>query len=673
MPVATSPPLSSSPALPTLKRPQGILRGSSVESSHKKRPSSSLQDSQDTSSSKRQKVQFVSRPSVHVLRHEEIDKSVALVTAEVRNALTKHNEGEASSEYEELNQLFTAAEDDEDAPSTAYLAKCLVGLASNSNLLKRNSAGLVHSVLRMKWLHRDDDFYSKFQKFLTQLVGSQSGFVRAVLTMLVENFAHLSTSSSGVHRTAGLTRKALQDRVHSCIKFVIFMVPAASTTLCDVLSTTFPFITDTKRSHVEYVQNLLRLADSMPELRSFILDLVLERLVAIDVQVQIDIQDLEEDIGDVLIQNRQVRSSQLDDSTDASSSESSDDELDDPEAARIKSLRLLVAKMDAMLDLLFTSLHPLTKSHSDTSQQTFNHLLAHLQNTLLRTPSSRHTQFLLFTAAQTQTHYTQQYLDTALSILCDTTRPAILRVSAAAYAASFTARAKTLEPSTVLYVFHALARFTHAYRKQHESTARGPNLRLHAPYYAAVQACLYVFCFRWRDLLADADDLDEQDTDEDLLDAAARGELTFEPGVKDAFSATFTGKLNPLKVCAPSIVEEFASVAYALGFMYIYQILEANKRVRLLQPAGQGAAGGMRDTALTALSGERWHQLEGVFPFDPYALPVSRSWVGECYKEYEGCPGVQATAGQEEMSDGEDEVEDSEEGDEDSVATPEDD
>ena len=683
MPVAIST-LSSPPALRTPKQPQGILRQSSTESSHKKRSSASrTSSSQDSLPQKRQKVQFVSKPQIRVLRDDENEKSVALVTNEIRHALIAHNEGEASADFQELQQCFAVSEDDEDAPSGAHLGKCLTGLASNSNLLTRKSATLVHTVLHMKWLHRDDDFFGKFQKFLTQLVGSQSGYTGAVLKMLIENFAHLSTSSSGVRKTPGMTRQILQDRIHSCVKYVIFMVPSASSMLCNLLSNMFPFVTDTKRAHVEYVQNLLRLATSMPELRSSIFDLVLNRLVNIDVQVQIDFQDLEEDISDdVLLQNRQLEhSSQTQDldSTEASSLSSSEDDLDDPEAVHIKALRLLVAKMDSMLDQLFAYLNPLlTKSPPEISQQAFNHLLAHLRNSLLRTPTSRHIQFLLFTAAEAEPQYTQQYLDTTLSILTDATRPAVLRVSAAAYTASFTARAHSLPPSTVSYVFHTLAGFLQIYRKQHESTARGPDLRRHAPYYAAVQACLYIFCFRWRDLLADAEELEADETDEDLVDAAQRGELTWEADIKDSLHTAFTGRLNPLKVCAPEIVEEFAGVAHALHFTYIEHIIEANKRVRLLQQVGASSAGGMRETSLTSLSAERYQQLEAYFPFDPYHLPVSKRWVEGTYDEYRGRPDGHLTAAgaQEEVSEiveQEDEDAEEEELDDESIGTPEDD
>lgn len=677
MPVATARFHTPSPTpLPQSKRPQGILRGTSSESYHKKRPSSSVNgNNQDITAPKRPKVQFTPRPIVHIVRDEDDEKSITLVTAEVRQALMKHNDGESSQDYEELQQLFDTPEDDEDAPSNKYLGKCLIGLASSSHLTKRNSASLVHSVLGMKWLHRDDDFVCKFQKFLGHLVSSQGGFVGSVLKKLVENFAHLSTSSSGTHRTPGLTRQALQDRVHACIRHVLFTVPSGSNVLCNILTSTFPYITETRRAHVEYVQNLLRLSTSNPELRSHILDLTLDRLVAIDVQVQIDIADLEEDVGDVLVDpNKHPASSQTyfgdDASSSCSPSSSSDSEDEDSHAAQMKSIAQLVAKMDAILDHIFTYLHPLlTKSTPVTSQQTFDHLLAHLRNTLLRTPSSRHTQFLVFWAAQIQPAYTQQFLDATLNILTDPARPSIFRVAAATYISAFTARANTLTSDTILYVFDGLLTFLNQYRKLYETSTSRPDLRKHAHYYAAVQACLYAFCFRWRDLLHD---LDPEDTTDDLLDAAARQELKWDPRIKDALTSSFMGRLNPLKVCTPEIVSEFADAAYRLGFCYAYAIIESNKRVRLLQQTNDG-----RETSLSGLHSERLQQLEGWFPFDPYHLPRSRRWIDGIYFQYATVAEMNQVGGEE----GDDEVSDEDmtnvkeesEGEDDDVGTPDDD
>jgi RNA polymerase I-specific transcription initiation factor RRN3 len=101
------------------------------------------------------------------------------------------------------------------------------------------------------------------------------------------------------------------------------------------------------------------------------------------------------------------------------------------------------------------------------------------------------------------------------------------------------------------------------------------------------------------------------------------------------------GKLNPLKVCAPVIVEEFAKLAHRLNFMYIFPLVENNKRVRLTQFLSSTYATGdaLRDAGYEG-QGESFHQLDPYFPFDPYQLPISKRWLAGDYVHWKSVPGL---------------------------------
>ena len=88
-------------------------------------------------------------------------------------------------------------------------------------------------------------------------------------------------------------------------------------------------------------------------------------------------------------------------------------------------------------------------------------------------------------------------------------------------------------------------------------------------------------------------------------------------------------------------MEQFALLAHRLRFMYVYTILEANKRVRLsLFIAGAYSNGGaLRDSGLD-LSDESWQQLDSYFPFDPYQLPASKHWVDSDYLHWRTISGL---------------------------------
>ena len=73
-----------------------------------------------------------------------------------------------------------------------------------------------------------------------------------------------------------------------------------------------------------------------------------------------------------------------------------------------------------------------------------------------------------------------------------------------------------------------------------------------------------------------------------------------------------------VQVCAAPVVEQFAHVSRASGFLYIYPLL-AQARLHPLPTATR-----------EKLLGE----LGTFFPFDPYRLPRSARWVEEGYREW---------------------------------------
>ena len=466
----------------------------------------------------------------------------------------------------------------------------------------------------------------------------------------------------------------MQDRIHATLKYVLQLIPSASGALSNIIVDNFPFLTDTgrraKRSFVEYVRNLLRVTEYAPELKSEILDLLMERHMKIDVQAQADADDLEDDIEDLLLQDAPLSGADPlhrngdedatedgDDNSDVDSELGDDEDLDDDEQ-RENYLKLSIEKLDAGLDIVFKYYEPyFSKDNIADSQRIFDQLLSQFRKTVLPTYRSRHTQFILFHFAQTSSELATSFIDALDKVLKDKTRSPVLRISAAAYMASFIARGARVSTENVLYTFDTLAAYIDTLRKAAEPTCRGPDLRRYSTYYAAIQALVYIFCFRWRDLLNDPEDCADE-TDEELLDGR---ELIWASGVKESFSQNFMSKLNPLKICAPEIVEEFARIAHHLQFLYVFQIIEANKRVRLSQQVNASSAA--RETSLTGLTGERWHQLEAYFPFDPYRLPLSKKWMEGEYNEWKGVPEPCPSGGQQDRdsSDGEDEEEASDE------------
>ena len=425
------------------------------------------------------------------------------------------------------------------------------------------------------------------------------------------------------------------------MQYLLQLIPSAGRILSSTMTTAFPHPTGSRRSHVVYVQNLLKLVEYYPELRGEVLALITERLIKIDVQVQVDLEDLADDVGEGLVdQIPPARPDLIDDIEESDMSddeEDSDEDEEEEEAQRAKDITKNVEKMDAILDILFSHYEQSFTSPSVEEQVgSLNILLSQFVTTILPTHRSRHTQFLLFHFAQQSPEYIDILVGTCVQMAFDKGQPAIVRQASAAYLASFVARGMHVPSNIVRDVFDYIGSELRRLRREYEPSCRGPDMRRYSSFYVLVQALLYIFCFRWRDLETSPDE-DFEDND---LNTPYGQEHQWISGVKENLSLNVFSKLNPLKVCSTAIVTEFARIANHLSIVYVYHLLETNKRVRVLQSAGNGYGQPNRETALSARRDESSQHLDAYFPFDPYHLPKSKRWIEGDYREWSGIPGL---------------------------------
>ena len=441
-------------------------------------------------------------------------------------------------------------------------------------------------------------------------------------------------------------KSQIHARSHIALRYLLELVPSASSALLGILSANFPHSSHSRRAHVDFVKNLLKIIQYVPELKAEILALITERLVKIDVQVQVDMDDLEEGVEDKLLQGeRNSQGTHLgdadDDSASCDSSTSSIVSMDE-ETRRLKDLKSNVRKMDAILEELFQFYCPLFETPSSKeTDRAFDMLLNHFTNIILPTYRSRHSQFLLFHFAQTSENLIDKFAGMCVYIASDQARPTLLKQSAAAYLASFVARGTHVSAQIVQDVFTLLGAHLDRIRADHESSCQGPNLRRFGTFYSLAQALLYIFCFRWRDLTTYSDG----PVEEDEPVALENEEMQWTPGIKEILSRAIYSKFNPLKVCSPSIVNEFASIANHLRFMYVYPLLESNKRLHLYRSAAsscsQIAPGRIgHDINFIKDRDDSPQQLDAYFPFDPYNLPISKKWLEGDYVDWQGVPGL---------------------------------
>ena len=611
------------------------------------------EDGLDTPSSpsKRVKVTFDSDVEVRVMNDWE--KAPQLVQEEVRRAFTKRALGD-DSEYEKLKSVYIK-KTDEDGLGPKTMRKYMTALLGNISALNKANSDLVLTILSSEWLGRQDDYVTLYLRFLANLGSTHGMYLGDIMRMLIENLSASPPSNGRLPNLPPVTRSTIYARTHRAIQYLLQLIPAATRLLSSSLVSAFPHETDSRRSHVIYVQNLLKLVTYAPQFRAEILSLITERLVKIDVQVQVDLEDLAEDVGEGLVERiPTMRSDLMNDDEDSESSDNEselDDEEIDTDSQRTRYITRNVEKMDALLDILFANYnHVFTKGSEVDREGTVNILLSQFVTTVLPTQRSRHTQFLLFHFTQQSPTYIDTFVGTCVQMTFDKTQPAIIRQASAAYLASFVARGMHVPSNVVRDVFDYLRSELDRLRRQDEPDCRGPDMKRYSSFYVLVQALLYIFCFRWRDLQSSSED----DLEDDGLTPVYGHEHQWKYGVKEALSLNIFSKLNPLKVCSPAIVQEFAGIAHHLGVIYVYHLLETNKRVRLLHSSGQAYGGVNRQTALSARRDGSNQHLDEYFPFDPYHLPKSKQWIDGDYREWAGIPGLNDGQGSDSSSDEED-------------------
>ena len=662
--VSLASPAGAMPPPPTLiQRPKlGLKRDSSYISTD--------DEAGLSSSTKKLKVAFSPKVNVRIM-DDWSDKSFDLVKEEVRQGIDRHTASEEQrddTQYAKLLQLLSQDTFSSEAPSPKLLKKYVLAIDARINSLGE-CAKLAIAVLELSWLGREEAFVGLFTKFLCDLASAHAKFVPAIMERLVSHFAKLPASLGRLPEETPIPRARMFARLHLVIKTLLRQIPSASNALMRTLRQAFPNDLATTKSYFQYQKRLLRLADETPELKSEILALVVQRLVNMDVQIQQDLEDFEEEAEEKLLQRPRSRDGDTtaDDSDDSDiDSVSESEETMTEEELRLRELRLKVAKMDGTLDLLFEYYAPLVENGSKPeSNDGYQQLLSHF-TTFILPNRCRHSQFLLFHFSQTSPAHTSMFAQRCLNLAFHDSGNSTHRLTACAYLSSFVARGSHISSASVRNIFSSLCQYLEEMRRRYTPNCRGPDRRSFSLYYAVAQAILYIFCFRWRDLVTGASSPDPDSEEFSEEDTLAEGrDLAWVPGIKEIMTQNIYCRLNPLKVCSQAIVGEFAKLGHHLRFLYVFPLLETNKRLRLGQTSSYYGTGGLvdigrRETAWDRKTGEAHHQLEAYFPFDPYHLPRSKRWVAQDYNEWK-LPGGMRQEDENECSDSEDDDESDEE------------
>uniref|UniRef100_A0A2K5MXX1 RRN3 homolog, RNA polymerase I transcription factor n=1 Tax=Cercocebus atys TaxID=9531 RepID=A0A2K5MXX1_CERAT len=465
----------------------------------------------------------------------------------VTEVLLKYKKGE-TNDFELLkNQLLDPDIKDD------QIINWLLEFRSSIMYLTKDFEQLISIILRLPWLNRSQTVVEEYLAFLGNLVSAQTVFLRPCLSMIASHF---------------VPRKSL-----------LFAYLPANFDTC----------------HREcYVHNLLRISVYFPTLRHEILELIIEKLLKLDVNAsRQDIEDAEETA---------TQTCGGTDSTEGLFNMDEDEETEHEIKAGPARLDQMVHPVAERLDILMSLVLSYMKDvcyvdgkvDNSKTKDLYRDLINVFDRLLLPTHASCHVQFFMFYLCSFKLGFAEAFLEHLWKKLQDPSNPAIIRQAAGNYIGSFLARAKFIPLITVKSCLDLLVNWLHIYLNNQDSGTKAfCDVALHGPFYSACQAVFYTFVFRHKQLLS--------------------GNL--KEGLRYLQSLNFErivmSQLNPLKVCLPSVVNFFAAITNKYQLVFCYTIIERNNRQML--PVIRSTAGG--DSVQTCTN-----PLDTFFPFDPCVL-----------------------------------------------------
>ncbi|KAM5227512.1 RNA polymerase I-specific transcription initiation factor RRN3 [Ctenodactylus gundi] len=528
----------------------------------------------------------------------------------VTEVLLKYKKGE-TNDFELLKNQLSDPDIKDD-----QIINWLLEFRSSIMYLTKDFEQLISIVLRLPWLNRSQTVVEEYLAFLGNLVSAQTVFLRPCLSMIASHFVpprvivkegDIDVSDSDDEDD---NLPANFDTCHRALQIIARYVPSTPWFLMPILVEKFPFVKKSERTLECYVHNLLRISVYFPTLRREILELIIEKLLKLDVNAsKQDIEDAEETA---------TQACSGTDSTEGLFNMDEDEEAEQETKVGPEQLSQMVhpvaERLDILLSLLLSYIKDVCyvdgKIDNNKTKDLYRDLIAIFDKLLLPTHASCHVQFFMFYLCSFKLGFAEAFLEHLWKKLQDPNNPAIIRQAAGNYIGSFLARAKFVPLITVKSCFDLLVNWLHIYLNNQDSGSKAfCDVALHGPFYSACQAVFYTFVFRHKQLLSG-------NLKEGLMYLQS---LNFERIVMS--------QLNPLKICLPSVVDLFAAITNKYQLVFCYTIIERNNRQML--PVVRNTATG--DSVQTCTN-----PLDTFFPFDPCVLKRSKKFIDPIYQIWEG-------------------------------------
>ncbi|KAI0230182.1 RNA polymerase I-specific transcription initiation factor RRN3 [Lamellibrachia satsuma] len=556
----------------------------------------------------------------HVLKSDFTNCNVKYIVAQVRQtvmaeglvqvpaALANYRQGSCNEYDKFLSQLS-----DPDIPNST-LVTYLRSLKDCAMLLGKEHEVLVGVMLKLNWSSRGGGVVREYKAFILNLVSSHTFYLRACLRMIITQFRPKLVRAKGEAVAMVTEERRKEDEevfvhLHTLLKAIIHTVPMTPTVLLPLLIEYFPYMLLESYLQECYVKNVLQISYYLLSERCKLLELIVDRMTRLDVRSpRQDIQDAEADSEDEQREEDEMEQDVIFDMDEMDVSSVMGQGVTTVSAPKPMTHKE-ADRLDVMIELVFRYTYNVCHNKNgelewEATKKLYRELLLVFDCIILPTHASCHVQFIVFYISSFHKALAEGFLDYLWKKLQNPNTQVVFRQAAVAYIASFLARAKHVNISTVRVCLDLMAAWAHRYITEASYTSSSNNdMSHHATFYSVCQAIFYVVTFRHKEL------------------------LSTKQGYKHCqrlnLQTIVTARLNPLRMCLAIIAKTFASITRMHQLAFCDTILERNRRTMF--PTSADGAG-------VSVS----NPLDAFFPFDPYLLNRSGRYVVPLYREYDG-------------------------------------
>ncbi|XP_078483154.1 RNA polymerase I-specific transcription initiation factor RRN3 [Ciona intestinalis] len=508
----------------------------------------------------------------------------------ISDALEKFKQGDTSNYQLVLQQLR------DPNIKSSQIMDWFQEVTSLSHLLDQDQNEIVNALLKVRWMEREAEVVSTFRVFVVALVSANSVHLRRVIKSLTQNLVPDSKSNTTQSNHPKVTMEDIFEQIHIVFKELLRIIPRASEPMLAVFSQGFPFIRKPNDSLIWYIKNLLFVTSYQPNMRSAILELVIKNLIDLDAVTHRHEIEMMESIEEI-DEEEEISLFQM------------DEEMQDNEA-EIRMKHPLANKLDCAMHILFEYFYQVSYREGELQLQETRKLfreIVHIFDTaIMPVHQLIHVQFVVFYICSLKQSFVESFIEHCWQKVVNPNMPTIVRQTYICYIASLLARATFIPLSTVTACIDLMVGWAHSYLREVTEFISPDvyhcDITRHGTFYSICQATFYVIIFKHEDIL--------------------KSKLGHKYFHTLNLQHLIVSPLNPLKACLSSVVSLFTSTMRQHQLVYCDTIVERNNR-QMLPVVG-----------MATLSVK--NPLGSFFPFDPYLLKRSSTFIHPIYKVWEG-------------------------------------